>query len=147
MKLKEYLDALRIKENTVVLIQLNKGYFGHVVATTGNITQYWSAAADRNMQENIMDPDDAWNYQHRKVFHQPVDDQIKSLKNYFDCEYESMTPIINPSNVKVFRENDPDEDHFLGEPLMVEWDVDKIVNREYANEFFGNVLLLNILVK
>lgn len=147
MKLKDYLDLLELRENTVTLVRINEDRYGNVVATSGNLASYWTYAEDQELYSQIDDPDDAYYYRHRAIYHSIDAGCLLPLKKYLDYEVISVTPMLNPSGLEVYMSHEPDECHALGEPLGFGWtEQDHKANR-LAWQYRGAVLLLNILVE
>lgn len=147
MKLKDYLALLSLEENTVVVARINENRYGNVVATSGNLASYWTYAEDQDLYSQIEDPDDAYRYSHRNIYHPIENGRLIPLKKFLDHEVISVTPMLNPSWLEVYMSNETDEDHALGEPLGFGWTKQKHEVNKLAWQYKGDVLLLNILVK
>lgn len=147
MKLKDYLALLNLEENTVVVARINENRYGNVVATSGNLASYWTYAEDQDLYSQIEDPDDAYHYYHRNIYHPIENGRLIPLKKFLDFEVISVTPMLNPGGLEVYMSNERDEDHALGEPLGFGWTKQEREANELAWQYKGDVLLLNILVK
>lgn len=147
MQLRDYLALLNLEENTVVVARINEDRYGNVVATSGNLASYWPYAAEQALYSQIADPEDAYRYQHRSIYHSIEDECLLPLKKYLACEVISVTPMLNPSWLEVYPSHEPDELHALGEPLDFGWTEQERKANKLALQYKGDVLLLNILVK
>lgn len=147
MQLKDYLALLNLEENTVVVARINENYYGNVVVTSGNLASYWPYAAEQALYSQIADPEDAYHYRHRSIYHSIEDKCLLPLKKYLDREVISVTPMLNPSGLEVYLSHEPDELHALGEPLDFGWTRQEHEANKLALQYKGDVLLLNILVR
>lgn len=147
MKLKDYLDLLKLRENIVTVVRINEDRYGNVVATSGNLASYWTYAEDQDLYSQIDDSDDAYYYMHRDIYHSIDDERLFSLKKYLGYEVISVTPMLNPSGLEVYMSHEPDECCALGEPLGFGWTEQDHQANKLALQYKGDVLLLNILVK
>lgn len=147
MKLKDYLDLLKLRENTVTVVRINEDRYGNVVATSGNLASYWTYAEDQDLYSQIDDQDDAYYYSHRAIYHSIDAGCLLPLKKYLDHEVISVTPMLNPSGLEVYMSHEPDECHALGEPLGFGWTEQEHRANRLVWQYRGDALLLNILVK
>lgn len=147
MKLRDYLDALRIEENTAVGIRINDGAFGNVVAKIADIAQYWSYEDDQDFRESIDDPEMAYQYEHRLRYHGLTDEMMSEMNDYLDYDFVAVTPMVNPMYIRAYMTTEPDESHPVGNPLYFAWDKKQVQKCDLMDEYHGDVLVLNVLVK
>lgn len=148
MKLRDYLDALRIEENTAVGIRINENRFGNVIRTVPDVAQYWNYEDDESFRDAIDSPEMAYRYEHRLRYHKLSDHSLSQVQDLLDYDFVAVTPMVNPESVKAYMTHEPDELSPIGNPLVIAWGYQKVAEFDKTMEACrADLLVLNVLVK